>query len=318
MFVTQSARARLVRARIVDNEVAGLLVQDGSYIEGEDLRVADTGARPGDGFHQGLVLGDADGDFRRVELARNGDVGLSIDTEAPMPSRAVRVEDLSVSEHRTAAGGAVGVNIAPPPDAASVTVTMHRLRVAESGMAAMAIARAANVELRDVELVGADEATGQAQFGLLITEGAVVDGERLVARRTSRIGVAAALDETRARLRHLRVTGTRPADCEWADDDRCDRTKLGSGVLAAFGSSLAVERFRIEGNALAGAHAVDATLRLRAGVVQGHPIGLHVSGDHPALDELAEDVVFIENTRNLDAERLPLPDFTAGVPAEGG
>jgi hypothetical protein len=116
-------------------------------------------------------------------------------------------------------------------------------------------------------------------------------------------GLIAFDTETRVTATDLRVVGTLPFDCEATG---CPGAGFG---VATRGATLDVERFVLEGNALAGAQVSRAgSLTLRDGVIADHPIGVNVQ-DAPFDEGAILDAVELrDNERNLDAQMLPIPE----------
>jgi hypothetical protein len=85
----------------------------------------------------------------------------------------------------------------------------------------------------------------------------------------------------------------------------------GYGVgLATLGSAIDLERFIITRSGLCGLQLVEGGVaRLSEGLVSHNPIGVNVQTEGLNLDELSHRVFYLDNGRNLDSERLPVPLF---------
>lgn len=99
----------------------------------------------------------------------------------------------------------------------------------------------------------------------------------------------------------------------------CAETHSGGGINASVrhgGAALEMVELDLGHARLAGVQVIDADASLRNGQVHDNPIGVHMSGLPEDFDFacLTRDVLYHDNGRNLDADRLPIPG--SGLPGE--
>jgi hypothetical protein len=99
----------------------------------------------------------------------------------------------------------------------------------------------------------------------------------------------------------------------------CAESHTGGGINASVRHGAALEMVDLDlGHArLAGFQVIDAQATLRNGAVHHNTIGVHIRELPEGYDFacLSEGIRFHDNARNLDADRLPVPD--AGIGGEG-
>jgi hypothetical protein len=188
-----------------------------------------------------------------------------------------------------------------------------------------------DVLIRDVRGYGAEDREEWGGFGLTAVAGSEVTLERVALLRAE-AGSIWTDDTFLSSMWKQRdpVPEDEPADCSMGittvmgQDVRVDATremKCASGPCegGAFGAGVAVtgacarvelRRFALQGNALLGLQLAEGgTADLSEGQVSRNPIGVNVQTPEFNIERLQDRVFYLDNGRNLDAERLPVPSL---------
>lgn len=111
------------------------------------------------------------------------------------------------------------------------------------------------------------------------------------------------------------LSNTRPLNCP---PEGCHGGGLGYGVTVLPEGDAELRRFRISNNAVCGlVIAEKGQVDLFDGEVSHNGIGVNVQDTDFVLERLTHNVVYRDNGRNLDSERLPLPRIDASAPVAG-
>jgi hypothetical protein len=292
------ADAAIDRVGIEGAPCAAVAVVNGGRVEGSDLVTARAATE--EVCTAIDVFADAGGhvELGRASLASGAAAGLL----ATGAGTVAALTDVSVTNLGTRspfpAPRALSVERGAALTAARVVVDGARF----IGVYAVADARATLSDL----LVTGGRTPAERGRGVVVLDGATADVSRARIEGTAQLGAIAALD-ARLSLLGVRVTATRPADCE-------DCTPGGVSVAAYSGARVEAEDFVIDNSALAGIQiGPDGEVALRNGLVFGNPIGVNVSGaSPPSLADLSDGVRYFDNAVNLESTRLPIP--TIDVP----
>lgn len=148
--------------------------------------------------------------------------------------------------------------------------------------------------------------------GLEASFHAVVHGQRVSVADNRGFGVIALDNGTVVELQDVSVTGTQPAPC---DPGPCDEEPAGFGLAAYTGARVSATTFRADDNALGGATVGELSqIELHDGEVARNEIGVNVQEESYDLSLLQDRVLYVDNGRNLDARRLPVPGQTPERP----
>jgi hypothetical protein len=161
-----------------------------------------------------------------------------------------------------------------------------------------------DVTIHDVAPVEATIAGGR---GIVAQQGAAVELSRASIARVNDLGVAAFQDDATVTASDLVVDRVIELSCE--SGVFCEDAPGGHGIAAYSTAGVSLTRFRVMEAQICGVHtAVEATIHLSQGVVSGSTIGACVQSDAQNLDDLQNEVVYLDNGRQLDSTSLPVPE----------
>lgn len=296
------------RTAIVAAGSQGIAIYGGSAVSLTDVIVRGT-SREGDApAIDGIGLAATEGS--RVSMARglfesNATHGIVV-----LSGSSLDATDLIVRDTRASAADDNGIGLHVIDGTGTVLRSLfERNRVTAVGVSG----DTAEVVLTDVTATQTESDGRLGYWGRAVNvqNGGKLSIERAAFDRCRDVGAMAV---TRARLdmRDARISGTAPRACV---ETTCPDSGLGVGIVSMATSTVTVERFIVEDNALAGVQVVlGATMILRSGVVRGHPIGVNVQVTGFDTDHLTNDVAFIDNDINLDTASLPVP--VAEIPSD--
>lgn len=307
----------LARVRIAGTSGVGIVILDGTTADLSDLSVLQTrvvspaGEVPiGDGMEVG---GGARVTMSRVLLEENDSIGLNVrhvgtlvtGTDLVVRSTSRRLADDTGSPEGDLGDGVVVT------EGAQVALE----RVLASGNRVVALGAAGvDSELVLTDFIIEDTESrltdGRGGIGILITEGASGSLARGTITRSRGAAVVADLGSTIG-IEDLSADGTRKEECEVVS---CQGIGGGFGLLVNLDSGMTVSRFSIRDNALAGVAVFGAQIDLHQGEVSGHPIGAVVNAEGFDLTRLEDEVLFMDNDRNLDTSTLPVPVIPSLLP----
>jgi hypothetical protein len=163
--------------------------------------------------------------------------------------------------------------------------------------------------VRDTRERVADDEWGR---GLTVQSGATVTLLRGLVESNLELGVNAWNLGTTLTARHLTITDTRVCTC---DATTCPGLGGGVGLGAYAEAHIELTDFIIEHSALAGAQLADGslpgetggTIALHDGEISNNPIGVNIQTADFDVNALQDNVLYIDNDRNLDTEFLPVP-----------
>lgn len=305
-LVAQSgSRVEASRLRIERGFDQGVFARDeGTTVHLQDLIVRDIRSAQDSGkFGRGVAIEvGAIAELDRVLIERTQEHAIIANgSYATVRARDVRVDDTRARDLDGFSGRALAAQ-----HEAHVEITRGRFsRSVEVGV--FVSGAAATATLTDVVI----EATESRSDGVGGRGLDLIGGGRVVARGiriagNREFGVVAVNEGSRAELYDVVVTDTRENACP--DPECLGFGRGGTGVAAAHGASVVLERFRVERSALAGlALTRMGSLDLRRGEVAFNPIGVNVDAEDYDLSRLQEEVRYHDNELSLQSTSLPEP-----------
>lgn len=190
---------------------------------------------------------------------------------------------------------------------AGVAATITRAQLEDNRGITLFVSGASTVTLTDVTVraTGSEETDQRFATGLQAQDGSAVEGERVLVADNRGSGVTAIGAGSRLRLLDARIAGTLERECAAST---CPGLGFGDGAIAAADGAIELERFVVEGCARAGVHVGGGTMDLRHGRIVRNPIGAAIQTPGFDVARISEDVLFLENDRNVDTTTLPLPE----------
>ncbi len=284
------ARAAALRAR----SAAVILLGPDTDVGFSDLLVADTRSDEEEGG-LGMYAQDVSVVIDRAELLGSADVGLQLIGGTGLVARDFAIRSVA---SRSDGEFGYGAFLAGPAEFdRAVVEDAHIVGIAVEGV----VVTLRDVAVREIHSSGSE---GRFGYGLLLDLGGSADIERMEVTDTRGVGIlghyggATAVD--------LAVLRTLEQEC---GETTCADAAGGIGITSRDGGFMAIERFAIEDNVLAGVQvAHGGTMDLSGGVVSGSAVGANVQDADFDVARLRTDVVWRDNLRNLDGAALPLPE----------
>lgn len=259
-----------------------------------------------------MVSADAEVAVRRAVIEENPGVALGVFDmeEARRPETALTLTDSVIRGSATAIDGVLPSGLWGRGELAHTGVSVERsLFERVRGTAVWAdwdvTMQLTDVVIRDTTSYGEGDFVEQGGVGIWVQSGARAELTRVRVLNSRGVGVWGA-DEGEIVGTDVVVDQTREMEC----GDHCE------GQSDAFGTGLVVRdsafdltRFLITNSVLAGVQLAEGgSGDLRQGEISHNEVGVNVQVPSFDLDRLQEEVVFIENGRNLDSASLPVPD----------
>lgn len=299
------------RLRIERGFDQGVFARDeGTSVRIEDLIVRDILSSQESGkFGRGLAVEvGAVAEIDRALIERTQEHAIMANgSNATIYARDVRVDDTRARDLDGFSGRALAAQ-----HEAHVEITRGRFsRSVEVGI--FISGSAATATLTDV-IVEATESRsdGVGGRGLDVNQGGRVTARGIRLANNREFGVVAVNEGSRVELYDAVVTGTRENACPEAECLGFGRG--GTGVAAAKGAAVVMERFRVEMNALAGlALTRMGTIDLFQGEVAFNPIGVNIDAESYDLGRLQEEVRYHDNELSLQSTSLPEPRASEAV-----
>lgn len=200
-----------------------------------------------------------------------------------------------------------------------VDVRVERLRVIGAPSIHVAAYGGANVALKDLEVRGLPD--GDSGYGVYAFTNGHIDIERGWISDLTPTGVLATDDGSHVTLRQVEVARVAALPCI-----DCEIQRGGVGIGVYGGASVDASEFAISDCDLIGVQislGVDpkgaplmefGRATLSQGVIERQPFGINLQAPEHPLEQLVDRVEFIDNGRNIAADRLPvppLPDLSA-------
>lgn len=299
----------LDRAELAASTKVGVVAMENSPLGLSNVVVRDTRSDPRGEYGIGVVAVSTTIAVSRVRLERNRHTAIRVEgVRARMVGSDLSIRDNSGQE----AGARFGAGLLVLGGARA---SVSRLAVADCPVYAIGVYHQGSL-LTASDVVA--ERTGLSSDGLYASGLVVQDRARAVIERArfvdnAQVGVLAQVGAT-IELSDVEIRGTRVACASQRPECLDQAGGIGAGSYAS--SSMTLTRFVLSENAVAGAAiARGGTLDLHRGEVAEHPIGINVETDPFDVARLADDVTFTNNTVNLAAARLPVPDVLAEIPS---
>lgn len=300
----EGARAEVTRTRIDGFRGMAVYVPDG------ELTMTDVVVRDPSFVAMApsaiAIVRESVADLARVAVLRAAGVGLVV----ARPGARAHVEDLVVRDTTFARDEVTGQPLWVL-DGASLELARAELIDNEGGpiVATHATATIEDLVVRTTR----GEAPGQlGGIGLTISDLATVTLARARIESTRVQGLFADMGSD-LRATDLVVESTLDRYCT----GECLDGAYGSGVAAAAGARVDVERFRIANNTLCGVRVLaGGAIDLRHGEIAGNVIGVNIEDPSFDASRVTTDVAFVGNERTLDAAALPIP--MPALPTFGG
>ncbi len=278
----------------------GIFVTQVGALHATDVYLGGTKSTDGRGGFA-LFVQDSAFDATRLAIDRPETNGLLV-----MGRSRAAVHDLSVQAPRGVFGvAALGGG----------RIEIERASIEHASTVAL-LATGENSEVEGTDLAISDtsgfEGEGNIGRAIDVEGGAAIELERVRIARSRGHGVIA-LGGSSLALRELAMEDTDALSCAATS---CPATAYGVGV-SAYGSRLSLDRFALRRAALCGVHlAPPADVDLMHGLVAATPIAVCL--DDPGYDtrRLSDDVLFVDNGRNLEAVSLPVPPPVPPVETE--
>jgi hypothetical protein len=187
--------------------------------------------------------------------------------------------------------------------------TIERAVLMENGGAGLAAGSGSRVTASDL-LVTDTRGTGTLRAsgkGVIANGGTTLELLRVRLERNREVSLAAFEAGTRITGSEVAVIDSLVRDCV---TDVCPEYGAGIGAGAYLGAFVHLDNFLIDRSALVGVQMEGPSMELRTGTISHALIGINVLGAEVDFETVLQDVALIENTRNIDAMSLPVPDTT--------
>jgi len=272
------------------------LAAEASTVDVEDLVVIDVAPLPdgtagrGLSIQPGTVLSLA-----RVHVERAHESGVligGVDSVTTVADVLVRDTQPAMAGAPRARGFHVQLSSAP--------VEADRVRV-EGGYEAGVIVAGATLNVRDLAVfdVASNEPDGDYGRGIEVGLGGVLDATRMRVEDSADLSVSATGSGSRVMATQVALLSTATSTIGGG----------GHGVGAYGGGAVAFDGFVIDQAAVCGVQvADDGALDLANGQVSNAEIGACVQIEGYDVDRLTTRVQYVDNTTNLDATSLPVPE----------
>ena len=163
-----------------------------------------------------------------------------------------------------------------------------------------------SLDLTDVTVVDTVSQTADGRFGraMNVQDGAVATWTRGAALGNRQVAIFVHGLGSAATLTDMVVRGTKAQEC----GRDCADQAGGTAICVVGGATVAIQRFEVTDNALAGLQLVlEGTFQAVDGLITGNMIGLNIQD--PSLDVAAafDRVVLRDNNRDRDFNEIPAP-----------
>lgn len=311
--VQTGASLKVERTLAMSHREHSLIFLQGATGQLTDLAVLDTlGRERDDLFGRGINIQSESVVYgTRVLIARAHEVGLFISSATGEWEDIIIVDTVPQTDDGDA-GRAIQVSEASD-------VSMLRLLMERNTEIAMLVAdegTAVTIEDLVVRDTISSDREGNFGHGMQVIFGALVNVDRALFEGNRECAVLVGGPNARLYLVNTTIAGTRRSAC-YPDD--CPTGGGGSGLVAIGGGLINASHFLVDGNTLCGvqlAHGRDAdgvlyttsgVLDLSQGIISRQPIGANVQSETFDLNRITEDVIYLDNDRNLDSSYLPVP-----------
>lgn len=299
--VTVAGGGRLDASRITvaNNDGVGVLVSGA----GSHLTLADgtiVGTDPGEFARSFVVERSATASVSRVALTDNATAGLLVSDGA-----SVTVEDLTIDNVQYHPDGTLGYGVVVQ---AGANLELRRTWIFGARDVAFLLDGGGTSAFVEDISIAETQATinGYRGRGIQAQQGARATITNAVVHTSHELSVAAYGSTTALDLQRIDIRETKPRGCA---DSNCFDNPAGTGLGAYESASITAEDFIIFDAHLCGVQlARDGEIDLRRGVVTESAIGACVQNDGYDLDRLTDQVVYVNNGRNLESTNLPIPE----------
>lgn len=296
----------LARVVIERSRWAGIVLGSTATLDATDLVVRSTQARRSDsrGGAGLIAIPTASASVTRALLEYNTGAGL-MSKAATIRLTDVTVQHVLAEARDQSLGLGLGFGWGS-------TVALHRVRVADVRTLGLTVQDSGTrLTGRDLVIDGVEsrEADGHFGRGINVQSGAQValQGVKIVGAQELGLLVIGAGSTVEAA--ELEIRGTLPAAC---GETTCGDSAAGFGVAVVEGGYAKLERFLIANNTICGIQlASGGTGDLVDGEIVGHDIGINVQTEGFGLERLTTGVSYRDNTVNLDARILPIPEASS-------
>lgn len=301
--LNSGASGEVRRSWIDDCRGAGLVADDtATSLHVEDvvvLRTLPVDADPDDtaGF---VVSGGAAVTGARLAVAENQDLGVVIARNRSADLSDVFARDNVAAPYDPSSGNGILVD--------DGVGTLARVRLERNHFDGMALIGPAarmivtDLVVRDTRAPPEDYRSGR---GITVENGASLEITRAILEDNVEIGLIAFGGGARLSAEDLLIARTRPRVCP-PERNPCYAAGIGAVAVDA---SVELRRFVIQDSPQCGAQlARGGTIDLHTGVVERNAIGACIQDPTFDVARLQDDVAFRDNTTNIDATTLPVPE----------
>jgi len=320
---SEGAQVEINRAIFERNRDVGVLVaHSGTVLNLNDVIVRDTQSRESDRI-SGSGLGVQEGaqvEVNRAIFERNRDVGvIAAHSGTVLNLNDVIVRDTQSQESDRMGGKGLGVGEGAQVEVNRAVLEKNR-DVAFVAFHEGTVLNLTDVIVRDTRSQESDRKFGR---GLQISDGAQVEVSRAIFERNREFAVTVYNEGTVLNLIDVVIRDTLERECAL---DTCAGFGAGTGVASFGGANIEMTNFIITNSALCGlqlAHGGDplgipypqgGTADLHNGIISNNLIGVNIQTEDFDIYRLMDNVIYINNQRNLDTTYLPIPDISTELP----
>jgi len=296
------------RCVVSDNREFGLISDgDETVVDLRDVVVLRTSSSEGPGvFGRGVSVQDgAHIEAQRVLIEDSRESGLLVGGRRAATGN---VTDLTV--RRTRPTEAMGKGGRALTVQAASEATFERVTLLDSYDHGVILGNDALVHITDLLIDGVSPVDDYLQVGrgLMAQQGAEGVVERAIVRDVWDLGAGALHDGARLDLADFVVENVREHVCAGRI---CELAPGGHGLAAYFESNVVARSFVVRDADVCGAHvANDAAALLMNGEIRDNAIGACLQSDAQRVEDLQNDVRYIDNDIPLDTTTLPVPQAT--------
>ncbi len=298
LFVADQASLELQRVHISKGPSPAILAEEGSSLSVEDVHIDETMVSEN---APDVVLSAADAasvSLARVRIDGGPDVGMLHTGVIEAQWSDIDIRGTYVDE----ASGVIGFAVLLLQQN-SIGIERLAVRDATSGIAVLQ----SHATLMDVSVQNTGQVSDEVDLygvGLIVAQSDVV-ASRLQVDAARVNGVA--VEEASLQTTDLTIANTQERLC---GEQRCEKAQYGSGLVALTGSTVTVDAFDIDANALCGVRVLsDSSVDMKNGRISSQPIGINIEQDDYDVRRLSDGVVLEANDRNIARVQLPAPQF---------
>lgn len=299
------AQVHVQRGLFSENGHAGVIASDTrTELILDDITVRDTTHVPGNRQSGEGLLAEKGAHviLNRALFTRNRTAGMvAVRTDTHLSMTDITVTDTRASDLDDSLGVGIAIVVAATGELTrGYLANNHAFGIVTGVLGTLDFT---DLTVRDNQARRLDQDFGRA---LYVAGGGSICGRRAVIEDNREIGIMVDNAGSVADLEHVVIRSTMP---------RLYDGKLGYGVGAYRDGALMLRNFAITDNALLGVQVANGGhIELHDGVVSGHAIGVNIQDGSLDLDNLQNNVLYIDNNVTWRGHNLPVPNSEFTLP----